>query len=138
MFRSLALALALATTANAFVVPATGVTIAAKASTVSAPVISMGAKTLKKPLKKKVLKKKVVKKAKKVVGGSRLGAPLDTAFDPVQLSKAIGLLGDVKDGFGLATPPRPLQQENSLATECILHGAHRKLLVHDDVLGVRT
>ena len=102
MFRSLALALALATTADAFVVPATGVTIAAKAlpSTVSAPVISMGAKTLKKPLKKKVLKKKVVKKAKKVVGGSRLGAPLDPAFDPVQLSKAIGLLGDVKDGFG--------------------------------------
>ena len=96
MFRSLALALALATIANAFVMPAaTGVTIAAKASTVSAPVISMGAKTLKKPLKKKV-----VKKAKKVVGGSRLGAPLDPAFDPVQLSKAIGLLGDVKDGFG--------------------------------------
>ena len=97
MLRSLALALVFATTANAFVMPATGVTIAAKAPTVSAPVISMGAKTLKKPLKKK---QKVVKKAKKVVGGSRLGAALDPAFDPVQLSKAIGLLGDVKDGFG--------------------------------------
>ena len=51
MLRSLALALVFATTANAFVMPATGVTIAAKAPTVSALVISMGAKTLKKPLK---------------------------------------------------------------------------------------